>query len=91
MPHLERQCRVAAGELLTGMLKKARYWRAFTAANRSQAKQAAAAWWDEQRGFDKVSGWTLPAEPPTPGAAPQWTVTIIYKPSDHESGRPTLH
>jgi hypothetical protein len=73
------------------MLKKARYWRAFTAATRSQAEKAAAEWWGEQQGFDKVSGWTLPAEPPTPGTAPQWTVTIVYKPSDAEPGRPTLH
>lgn len=69
------------------MLKKAKYWRAFTAATRAAAEKAAAAWWAEQSGFDKVSGWTLPA----PGSDPQWTVTIIYKPAGSEPRPATLH
>src|SRR5882757_6244575 len=52
---------------------------AFSAAARAlEAEDAAAAWWAEQSRFDKISGWTLPANPPTPSADPQWTVTIIY-------------
>ena len=43
------------------MLKKAKYWRAFTAASRAQAEKAAADWWAGQSGFDRISGWTLPA------------------------------
>jgi hypothetical protein len=71
------------------VLKKAKYWREFTAPTRAEAEDAAAAWWAEQSGFDKISGWTLPATPPTPSADPQWTVTIIYNESDLE--RATLH
>lgn len=69
------------------MLKKAKYWREFTAATRAAAEKAAAAWWAEQSGFDKVSGWTLPA----PDSDRQWTVTIIYKPADSEPRPATLH
>ena len=73
------------------MLKKAKYWREFTAPTRAEAEDAAAAWWAEQSGFDKISGWTLPANPPTPSAGPQWTVTIIYNESDLERATATLH
>jgi hypothetical protein len=66
------------------VLKKARYWREFTAPTRAEAEDAAAAWWAEQSGFDKISGWTLPANP-------QWTVTIIYNVSDQERATATLH
>jgi len=62
------------------MLKKAKYWRAFTAGSRAEAEKAAAQWWSEQSGLDRISGWTLPAEQPA-GAAPQWTVTIVYRES----------
>jgi hypothetical protein len=77
------------------MLKSAKYWRAFTAATRAEAEAAAASWWSEQSGFDKVSGWTLPAESPASGA-PHWTATIIYRPSNPENSaaggaRPTVH
>jgi hypothetical protein len=73
------------------VLKKARYWQAFTAPTRAEAEKAAAAWWAEQRGFDKISGWTLPASPPTPSADPHWTVTIIYNASDQKRAAATLH
>jgi hypothetical protein len=73
------------------MLKKAKYWRAFTAASRAQAEKAAATWWAEQSGFDKISGWTLPATDPGPGADPQWTVTIIYRSSESEPQPATVH
>ena len=72
------------------MLKKAKYWQAFTAPTRAEAEKAAAAWWAEQSGFDRISGWTLPAEQPA-GANPQWTVTIIYRPSEPELAPATLH
>lgn len=72
------------------MLKMAKYWRAFTAATRAEAEKAAASWWAEQSGFDKISGWTLPAPESSPGA-PHWTVTIIYRPSSPESRQPTVH
>ena len=65
------------------MLKTAKYWRAFTAATRAEAEQAAASWWAEQSGFYRISGWTLPASE-SPGAPPQWTVTIVYRPSGAE-------
>ncbi len=71
------------------MLKKAKYWREFTAATRAEAEQAAAAWWAEQSGFDKVSGWTLPAPGQPADLDPRWSVTIIYRPSDPES-RPLI-
>jgi hypothetical protein len=73
------------------VLKKAKYWREFTAATRAEAERAAAFWWAEQSGFDKVSGWTLPASLPTAGADPQWTATIIYKASDPEPATLTMH
>ena len=73
------------------MLKKAKYWREFTAASRAAAEKAAAAWWDQQSGFDTVSGWTLPARDTPPGSEPQWTVTIIYRPADSEARPATLH
>ena len=73
------------------MLKKAKYWRAFTGATRAAAEKAAAAWWAEQSGFDKVSGWILPAPEAGPGSDPQWTVTIIYRPADSEPRPATLH
>lgn len=72
------------------MLKKAKYWREFTAATRAEAEQAAAAWWSEQSGFDKVSGWVLPAAE-SPASPPRWTVTIVYKPSDPEPRPATVH
>jgi hypothetical protein len=59
-------------------LKDARYWKEFSAATRAEAERAAATWWAEQRGLEKVSGWILPLEPEA-AARPQWTVTIIYK------------
>ncbi len=68
------------------MLKKAKYWREFTAPTRAEAEKAAAAWWAEQSGFDRISGWTLPANPPT-----QWTVTIIYNESDRVPAAATVH
>jgi len=71
------------------MLKKAKYWRAFTAATRAEAERAAASWWAEQSGFDKISGWTLPAPETPPGGETQWTATIIYRPAGEES--PRLH
>jgi len=81
-----------AGERLPSeVLKKAKYWREFTAPTRAEAEDAAAAWWAEQSGFDKISGWTLPANPPTPSADAQWTVTIIYSESDLERATATLH
>ena len=73
------------------MLKKAKYWRAFTAATRAEAEKAAASWWAEQSGLDKISGWTVPAPDSPPGDAPQWTVTIIYRPSVSEPRQPTVH
>jgi len=73
------------------MLKKAKYWKAFTAATRAEAEKAAAAWWAEQSGFDRISGWVLPAADAPPGGAPQWTATIIYKPSDADALPATVH
>jgi hypothetical protein len=73
------------------MLKTAKYWRAFTAATRAEAEKAAAAWWAEQTGVDRVSGWVLPAPDTAATGAPHWTVTIIYRPSAPEPGRPTIH
>ena len=73
------------------MLRKAKYWRGFTAATRAQAEAAAAAWWAEQSGFEKISGWVLPADASAPGAIPQWTVTIIYKLSQPEPDPATVH
>lgn len=79
-----------------GMLKKAKYWRAFTAETRAQAEKAAADWWDAQSGFDRISGWVLPAGDAPTGATPQWTATIIYRDAvDPDSGaqplQPSLH
>jgi hypothetical protein len=73
------------------MLKKAKYWREVTAATRAAAERAATAWWAQQSGFDKISGWTLPARDAPPGSDPQWTATIIYRPSDSEPLPATLH
>jgi hypothetical protein len=73
------------------MLKKAKYWRAFTAATRAEAEKAAATWWAEQSGLDKISGWTLPADNHPAGAAAGWTATIIYRPSDLEQQPATVH
>jgi len=56
-----------------------------------EAARRLAAWWAEQSGFDKVSGWTLPAPEAAPGSDPQWTVTIIYKPADSGPRPATLH
>ena len=72
------------------MLKKAKYWREFTAATRAAAEKAATAWWAEQSGFDKISGWTC-RRATRRGSDPQWTVTIIYRPSDSEPVPATLH
>ena len=72
------------------MLKKAKFWRAFTAASRSEAEKAAANWWAEQSGFHKISGWTLPA-PPAESTGESWTVTIIYSPAEPAAGTSTLH
>lgn len=68
------------------VLKEAKYWRAFTAATRADAETAAASWWSEQSGLEKVSGWTLPAPGEAVGASSQWTVTIVYKVSGLGSG-----
>jgi hypothetical protein len=73
------------------MLKKAQYWKEFTAATRAEAEKAAATWWGEQSGFDKISGWILPASDPSGGADPRWTVTIIYKSSDPEPQPAMVH
>ena len=74
------------------MIKKAQYWREFTAATRDEAKKAADAWWAQQSGFDRVSGWVLPASEPPPDGATGWTATIIYRPSSgQEAQRPTIH
>ena len=73
------------------MLKTAKYWRAFTAATRAEAEKAAASWWADQSGFDKISGWTLPASDVSEDGAPHWTVTIVYRPSGPESRHPTVH
>ena len=73
------------------MLKKAKFWREFTAATRAEAEQAAAAWWAGQSGLDRISGWILPAGDPGPGATAHWTATIVYKPADSEQGQPTIH
>jgi hypothetical protein len=62
------------------VLKKAQYWKEFSAATQVEAERVAAAWWAEQRGFDKICDWTLPA--PSSDATGQWTVTIIYKMAD---------
>jgi hypothetical protein len=56
--------------------KKSKYWREFTAPTRAEAEKAAASWWAEQRGFDKISGWTMPANASAPGAAPQRGVAL---------------
>ena len=77
------------------MLKKAKYWQAFTAATRAQAEKEAAAWWAKQSGFDRISGWTLPASDQNPDDGSGWTVTIVYRPSEPASERegrpPTVH
>ena len=73
------------------MLKTAKFWRAFTAATRAEAEKAAASWWAEQSGFDKISGWTLPASVPDPGGAQHWTVTIIYRPCGPGPRQPAVH
>jgi hypothetical protein len=73
------------------MLKTAKFWRAFTAATRAEAEKAAASWWAEQSGFDKISGWTLAAPDSAPGGAQHWTVTIIYRPSGPEPQQPIIH
>jgi len=57
---------------------KSRFWTAFTATTRAKAEQAAAAWWAEQNGLVKITGWTLPAA----DAGPHWTTTIIYQLAD---------
>jgi hypothetical protein len=72
------------------MLKKAKYWREFTAASRTEAEQAAAAWWAEQQGFDRISGWVLPAAD-APAGADRWTVTIIYRPSEPDQRPAMVH
>lgn len=72
------------------MLKKAKYWREFTAATRAEAEKAAAAWWAGQNGLDRISGWTLPAAP-APASDPRWTVTIIYTSSEPEPRPATVH
>jgi hypothetical protein len=69
------------------MLKTAKYWRAFTAATRGAAERAADSWWAEQTGFDKISGWTLPASDAGPGGETQWTATIIYRPASEQPPR----
>ena len=91
MPPQDRFPKWLGERLPFEVLKKAKYWREFTAPTRAEAEDAAAAWWAEQSGFDKISGWTLPANPPTPSADPQWTVTIIYNESDLERATATLH
>jgi hypothetical protein len=63
------------------MLKTAKFWRAFTAATRADAEQAADSWWAEQSGFDRIGGWTLPADGAAPGGGIAWTTTIVYRPS----------
>lgn len=73
------------------MPKRAKYWREFTAPTRAEAEKAATTWWAEQRGFDRISGWTLPADVSASGSVPHWTATIIYKPADRESGTTTVH
>jgi hypothetical protein len=73
------------------VLKKAEYWKEFTASTQAEAEHAAAAWWAEQRGFDKICGWTIPAALATSGADAQWTVTIIYKKSNSEGATTTMH
>jgi hypothetical protein len=73
------------------MLKKARYWQTFTAPTRAEAEKAAAAWWIEQRGFDKISSWTVQADLSVPSTEAQWTVTIIYRESDQERAAAMLH
>ena len=72
------------------MLKKSKYWTAFTATTRAKAEAAAAAWWAEQNGLDKITGWTLPASPPAPDAGPHWTVTIIYQTADPPREKRTM-
>lgn len=77
-------------------MKKAQFWREFTAATRAEAEKAAASWWSEQSGFDRISGWVLPAGDPAPGSEAGWTATIIYKSSSgpepvRPPERPTLH
>jgi len=67
------------------MLKTAKYWRAFTAATRADAERAADSWWAEQSGFDKISGWTLPAPDAAPGGETEWTTTIVYRLSAKEA------
>ena len=74
------------------MIKKAQFWREFTAATQAEAEKAADTWWVEQSGFDRVSGWVLPTSDPTPGGTPGWTATIIYKSSSEaEPRQATLH
>jgi hypothetical protein len=70
------------------MIRKAQYWRAFTADTKAEAEKAADTWWAEQDGFDRVSGWILPADDTPPGSAPRWTATIIYRSSGAQR---TLH
>jgi hypothetical protein len=69
------------------MLKRAKYWQQFTAASQAAAERAAAAWWAEQTGFDKVCTWTLPAD----GSPRQWSVTIVYTPSEPRPASTTVH
>jgi hypothetical protein len=69
------------------MIKTAKYWREFTAATRAEAEKAAETWWAGQSGFDRVSGWTLPA-PDAPADEQRWTATIIYRSSE---ASPTIH
>ncbi len=97
--HLASVLECVTGELRTEeMIKKAQYWREFTAATRDEAAKAAETWWSEQSGVDKVSGWVLPAgDPAADRAAAGWTATIIYRsspapePVRPELERPTLH
>jgi hypothetical protein len=85
------QGRMGRDEVPPEILKKAKYWTAFTSATRLGAEEAAAAWWAEQDGFDKVSSWTLPAGPPTAAAKPGWTVTIVYTILGEAADTKTLH
>ena len=41
------------------------------------AERAADTWWSEQSGFDRISGWTLPA-PDARGGEAEWTTMRTY-------------
>jgi len=81
--------RLGAGRVL--VLKNAEYWKEFTASTQAEAENAAAAWWAEQIGFDKVCGWTVPAGLPAAGADRRWSVTIIYRRSNSATAATTMH